>query len=112
MNKGNGGGGLVLSAVLLMALSATGAHAAAAGSSFYIVNLLGQLTGVTTNVLIPFLAVLIVAIIGGGYGLGYFQLGDGLSRLLIGGAILAGGVAALVGIVGGNVAQAVLLPLP
>lgn len=100
--------GLVL---LLLALRPLPSWAAAStGSSFYLEDLAVKVFTLLKNVIIPLLLIGLVTFTAANLGFGFVQMGPGLSRLLLAGAILAGGIETILLLVGGTVVTALVLP--
>src|SRR2546427_1756890 len=85
--------------------------ATSTGSGFYLENLGIKLFALCKNVVVPLLLIGIVVFAGCNVAFGWVQMGPGLSRMLLGGAIIAGGIETILLLVGGTgVATAALLP--
>ena len=98
-------------ALLVVLLQHQGGWAATStGSGFYLEDLGVRIFTLCKNVLIPLLMIGMVIFAGGNVAFGWVQMGPGLSRLLLGGAVIAGGVETILLLVGGNVQLALVLP--
>jgi hypothetical protein len=63
------------------------------------------------NVIVPCLLIGMVVFAGGNIAFGWCQMGPGLSRMLLGGAIIAGGIETILLLVGGStVVTSLVLP--
>jgi hypothetical protein len=80
------------------------------GSGFYLEDLSVKIFQMCKNVVIPLLLIGMVIFAAGNIAFGWMQMGPGLGRLLLGGAILAGGIETILLLVGGNVQTALVLP--
>jgi hypothetical protein len=101
------GGVLVLTVVLAQH---TAWAATSTGSGFYLENLGVKMFNLLKNVVIPLLLIGMVVFAGGNIAFGWVQMGPGLGRLLLGGAVVAGGIETILLLVGGQVATALVLP--
>jgi len=80
------------------------------GSGFYLEDLGVKIFQMCKNVVIPLLLIGMVIFAAGNIAFGWMQMGPGLGRLLLGGAILAGGIETILLLVGGQVQTALVLP--
>ena len=72
----------------------------------YLEDLGVKVFSMTKNVIIPLLLIGMVVFAAGNVAFGFVQVGPGLGRLLLGGAVLAGGIETILLLVGGNVSTA------
>ena len=83
--------------------------AADTGSGFYLETLGAKIFRMMKNVVVPLLLIGIVVFAGGNIAFGWVQMGPGLSRMLLGAAIICGGVETILLLVGSGSDVAALL---
>jgi hypothetical protein len=80
------------------------------GSGYYIEDAMVKFFRLAKNVIVPTILLVLVITIGAQYGFNRLHLGEGMMRLILSGAIIAGGIETVLLIVGGTVVTAVVLP--
>jgi len=104
--------GIVLGVLALTAVLAQHAAWAATstGSNLYLEDLGVKIFNMCKNVIIPLALISMVIFAAGNIAFGWVQMGPGLGRLMLGGAVLAGGIETILLLVGGNVQTALVWP--